>query len=208
MKLIKIISINLLLLFTISSKGQEIDPESIEEPYNLLNYGVKAGLSYASATKGVSNMAPDSRLGYYFGIIGEVPIINDLLSFQGEIIYSAQGFERIYKISEGEKTVKYNLDYLNIPILAKYYLVKGFSLEAGPQFGFLISDKISAPFSREENPIPEEIESFDLSITAGTSFQFDEGLFINIRYSHSLTDVIKEFEAKNTTFQLGLGYKF
>lgn len=196
------------MLFAISLKAQETEPEETEETFNTLSYGLKAGFSYATATKGTSSIAPDSRLGIHFGIVGEVPIIKNLLSVQGEILYSAQGFEKIYKIAEGEKIAKYNLDYINVPILAKYYLLKGFSLETGPQFGFLINNKISAPFSREENPIPDKIESFDLSIATGTSFKFDSGLFINIRYTHSFTDVIEQIEAKNTTFQLGLGYKF
>ena len=106
MKPIKIIIINLLLLFATSSKAQEIELESMEEPFNKLSYGVKTGFSYATATKGTSSIAPDSRLGIYFGIVGEVPLINELLSIQGEILYSAQGFEKIYKISEEEKIAK------------------------------------------------------------------------------------------------------
>mgnify|MGYP003575633054 CR=1 FL=1 len=208
MKPFKIITLNLILLLSISAKSQVIDPEDIENPYNTLSYGVKMGLSYATATKGTANVAPDSRLGFVVGIFGEVPIVNDLLSVQGEVLYSVQGFERLYKISGEEKNAKYNLDYINVPIFAKYYLVKGFSIEAGPQFGLLVNHRISTPFSREENPIPEKVEDFDLSIAVGTSFKFNSGLFVNIRYTHGFTDVIEEIEAKNTTFQLGLGYKF
>jgi len=208
MKPIKIIATNLLLFFVASMSAQEIDPEKIEDPFNKLSYGVKAGLNYATATKGTASTPPDSRLGLYAGIMGEIPIINELLSIQGEVLYSEQGFERIYKISGEELTAEYHINYINIPILAKYYLVKGFSIEGGPQFGFLISDKINTPFSREETPIPDKIKSFDLSIALGTSFEFDGGLFINMRYTHGFNNVIDEIDSKNTTFQIGLGYKF
>ncbi|WP_296151695.1 porin family protein [uncultured Flavobacterium sp.] len=208
MKPIRIIATNLLLLFAFSASAQVIEPEDIENPFNTLSYGVKAGINYATVTKGNSNISPDGKLGLYAGIFGEIPIVNDLLSIQGELLYSRQGFERRQKTSEAEYIAEYNFDYLNLPILAKYYIVKGFSLEAGPQFGFKIHDKIHAPFSTEEHPIPQEIDDFDISFAVGTSFQFDEGLFISIRYTHGLKDVIKETEAKNTAIQVGLGYKF
>jgi len=208
MKPIRIIATNLLLLFAFSVSAQVIEPEDIENPFNTLSYGVRAGINYATVTKGNATIYPDGKLGIYAGIFGEIPIVNDLLSIQGELLYSRQGFERRNKTSEAEYIAEYKFDYINLPILAKYYIVKGFSLEAGPQFGFKINDKIDAPFSTEEHPIPKEIESFDISLAAGTSFQFDEGLFISLRYTHGLKDVIKETEAKNTAIQVGLGYKF
>ncbi|RZJ55928.1 MAG: PorT family protein, partial [Flavobacterium sp.] len=33
------------------------------------------------------------------------------------------------------------LSYLNVPIMAKYYVIEKLSLEAGPQIGFLLSAK-------------------------------------------------------------------
>lgn len=208
MKPIKVIATNIILLLTFSVSAQVIEPEDIENPFNILSYGVKAGINYATVTKGNASIAPDGRLGIYAGIFGEVPIINDLLSIQGELFYSRQGFERTHKISGAEYTAEYRFDYINMPILAKYYIVKGFSLEGGPQFGYKINDKISAPFSTEEHPIPQETNDFDIGYAAGTSFEFNEGLLISIRYMHSLKDVIKETEAKNTVIQVGLGYKF
>ncbi len=208
MKPIRIIATNLLLLFAFSVSAQVIEPEDIENPFNTLSYGVRAGINYATVTKGDATIYPDGKLGIYAGIFGEIPIVNDLLSIQGELLYSRQGFERRHKTSEAEYIAEYKFDYINLPILAKYYIVKGFSLEAGPQLGFKINDKIDTPFSTEEHTIPQEIESFDISLAAGTSFQFDEGLFISLRYTHGLKDVIKETEAKNTAIQVGLGYKF
>jgi len=208
MKPLKLIATNLLLLLAISANAQITQPEDVGYPYNIFSYGAKAGLSYATATKGTANLAPDSRLGLYVGAFVEIPIVDELLSFQGELLYSAQGFERIYKIDGQEMTAEYHLDYINVPILAKYYLVRGFSLEAGPQFGFLINDKIKVPFPTEETPIPKEVSKYDFSVVAGTSFKFDSGLFISFRYTHGFSDAIKEIEAKNTTFQLGVGYEF
>jgi len=208
MKPLKIIAANLFLIASISGNAQITQPEDIDYPYNTLSYGVKGGFSYATATKGTASVAPDSRLGFYVGGYAEIPLVDELLSFQGELLYSAQGFERFYKVGDEDLTAEYHLDYINVPLLAKYYLVRGFSLEVGPQFGFLINDKISVPFPTEETPIPKETNKYDFSVVAGTSFKFDSGLFISFRYTHGFSDAIKEIKAKNTTFQLGLGYEF
>lgn len=208
MKPFKIIAINLLLLIAFSATAQEIEIDGEEYPFNTFSYGVKAGINYATVSKGNSSISPDGRLGLYAGIFAEIPITDDLLSIQGELFYSQEGFERRQETSNATFSADYNLDYINLPILAKYYIVRGFSVEAGPQFSLLLNNKIKTNFSTEERPIPKEINDFDLRLAAGTSFQFDEGIFINIRYVHGLTDVIKETNAKNSTIQVGLGYKF
>ena len=61
--------------------------------------------------------------------MAEIPIANRF-SFQPELLYSGQGSS-------------VNLNYLNIPLMAKYNLTKEFSLEAGPQIGFLLSANTS-----------------------------------------------------------------
>ena len=38
----------------------------------------------------------------------------------------------------------YDMDYLNIPIYAKYYVYDGFYLFAGPQFGFNVQSSVNA----------------------------------------------------------------
>ena len=54
------------------------------------------------------------------------------LRLQGDVLYSQQGAE--FDLG------KVDLDYVNVPIVFKYYLVKRLNLHVGPQFGFLVSD--------------------------------------------------------------------
>lgn len=208
MKPLKFIATNLFLLFAIFSHSQTIEVDGEEYPFNSLSYGVKAGINYATVSKGNAAISPDGRLGFYAGIFGELPLIDDLLSIQGELVYSQEGFERRQQTSAATFAANYNLDYLNLPILAKYYIVRGFSVEGGPQFSLLLNDEIKTNFSTAERPIPTEIKSFDLRFAAGTSFQFDEGIFINLRYVHGITTAIEETNARNSSIQVGLGYKF
>ncbi len=74
------------------------------------------------------------------GVVAEI-MVSDMFAVQPELIYSSQGsdYEESDEGFDFSGTVK--LDYLNIPVMAKYYVAEGFSVEAGPQVGFLLSAK-------------------------------------------------------------------
>ena len=59
----------------------------------------------------------------------------DKVGIQADLLYSQQGAE----FDAGE----FDLSYVNIPVVLKYYLVQGLNIQAGPQFGFVVDDKIS-----------------------------------------------------------------
>lgn len=166
--------------------------------------GIKGGLNYSTVTQGKFEEGPDPRTGFHLGLVGEIPLAK-IFAIQPEILYSRQGFE--YDNLLGDR-MQYKLDYINVPVLAKVYLFKGLSLEAGPQFGFKISEKVD--YKGENNAPPEEdnYNSFDTALAGGLSFNFPGGFFITGRYTQSLNEVIKDSDAKNKVFQAGVGFKF
>ncbi|MBF01699.1 MAG: hypothetical protein CMP76_00220 [Flavobacterium sp.] len=169
------------------------------------NFGIKGGLNYSTVTKGDFNEGADPRTSYYIGFFGEVPLIKKVLSLQPEIIYSRQGFENNYTTLLGENyTQEYRIDYINVPVLAKIHIGKVFSVEAGPQFGFKINEKIKSENSASIN---NDVNSFDTALAGGVSFNIDNFL-ISARYTYSLKEVIKNTDSKNSVFQLGVGFRF
>jgi len=210
MKPITIIFINALLLCSFSMTAQETNENEDKEPeiaFNTFGFSAKGGFNFATATKGAGENPPDARTSIYLGGAVEIPVVKNIFSAQAEVLYSRQGFERNYSYLGEEYQTLYKLDYINIPLLAKYYVLKGFSLEAGPQFSFLINDKIGNSLDDEERK-NEEINNFDMGLAAGITFQFNSGLFINGRYNHGFKEIFKDSEGKNMVIQFGLGYKF
>lgn len=193
----------------ITSSAQETKVPREEDSFNKLGFGIKGGMNYATVTKGKLDEAPDARTSFYVGAIAEIPIIDDSFSIQPEVLYSRQGFERNYSLLGEDYKAEYQIDYINVPVLAKLYIVKGFSVEAGPQFGFKINEKIDLDTANdEEGNNLDEINDFDMSLAAGITFKFDSGLFVNGRYNHSFNEIIKNLDAKNSVMQFGIGYKF
>ena len=123
------------------------------------------------------------------------------------VLYSMQGT----KWSEGDETLTYKIDYINIPILANYYVTKGLAIKAGLQPAFKASAKAKA--SAGSNSISGDLDgvsSFTLSIPFGLSYEYASFVF-DARYNLGVTKVFKENgdkTPKNSVFMFSVGYKF
>lgn len=174
-----------------------------------VKFGPKAGVNFAT----MSGVEHSKMLtGFYVGAVAEIKF-NDKFSVQPELMYSAQGVKQDFSETymgmtiSAKNTAKF--DYINIPILAKYYIVDGFSVEAGPQFGFLV--KAEDKSEGEKTDIKKYSKSFDFGIGAGVAYDLSNGFFANARYNFGLTDVVKDNSGKsvnNGVIQVGVGYKF
>lgn len=159
-----------------------------------LEFGVKGGATFAN----ISDVGDSSnKTGFLAGVfLGIKP--TDALVIQPEVIFSQQGAE--FDVD------RFDFSYVNVPIVVKYYLFRGLNLQAGPQFGFLVSDEIETPLTDFENPL--KAETFDVSAVAGVGFDFELGIRIDARYQMGFTDIIDGSEGKNSVFSLALGYNF
>ena len=159
-----------------------------------LNFGAKAGVNFASLS-GDDAEDLDSRTGFHLGLIGEV-MLTDRFAIQPEVLYSAQGAE-----IEDET---WKLDYISVPVMAKYFVTNGLSLEAGPQFSFNTTSEAEIDGETEEI----DAESMDIGLGLGLGYEFMQSIFVQARYNMGLSDVLEDVDAKNSVFQLSLGYKF
>ena len=176
-----------------------------------IQFGVKAGLNIASIN-GDNFQDLSSRTSFHVGGLLEFKIA-DKFSIQPEILYSAQGAK--FKASEEviETNVTWKLDYLNIPVMAKYYIADKFSLEAGPQVGFLVSSKADIEvnnISTEQDLNDDVIKSTDFGLNFGLGYKLDNGLNFGARYNLGLSNTsnVSSENIKNGVFQFSVGYNF
>ena len=118
--------------------------------------------------------------------------------------------------------VKFELSYINLPIVANIYLFKGFAIKGGVQFGFLVgsnfkmTEKIDNYKNSMDSDIKDKCNKFDISIPVGISYQVPTiPIYIDSRVLIGLSDIVKkeymgagEDNCKNQVFQLTVGYKF
>jgi len=177
---------------------------------NAQNFGVKAGLNLANLSGDEYLEEFDMRTSFHIGGVYEVEI-SDNFSFQPELMYSAQGAQ----MSEGSAKVVVKLDYINIPLMAKFYAADGFSIEAGPQVGFLIvaETKYEAEGESETDDIKDDSNTIDFGLNFGLGYKLESGLNFGARYNLGLTTIVKEEEdydetVKNGVIQISVGYFF
>lgn len=152
--------------------------------------GVRAGANMATITgKDVSGVKP--MTSFYAGVYKEFAVVPELFFIQPELQYSMQG----YKAND----TNYTIGYLQLPVMARVYMLKTISLEAGPQIGYKVNDNL------ENN---DNLNSFDASVAGGLGFNFPMGLSLSARYVHGLTNIFKETDAKHQVIQLGASFKF
>jgi hypothetical protein len=164
-----------------------------------VTFGAKAGLNFASMT-GDDAEGLDSRTSLHIGVTAEIEL-SDAFSVQPELLYSGQGYT-----ADGDVTGK--VDYINLPVMAKFYVGDGFSLEAGPQIGFLASAK--ADVDGESVDIKDLLNSTDFALNLGAGYKLDSGLNFGLRYSIGLTDVPDGDSNgfKHSVLQLSVGFNF
>ena len=182
-----------------------------------IRYGMKGGMNVATLTGDETDTK--SLIGLHIGGFMEYKV-NDKFAIQPELLFSMQGTRYEYSEFDGFDTYdvedKFKLNYLNIPIMAKYYATKKFNIEAGPQIGFLLSAKYeysdSVYGSGEEN-VKEFVKSVDFGLNLGVGFDFTDNIFAGARYSFGLSNIndlgdYDDFKSYNGVFSLSAGYKF
>ena len=187
----------------------------------------KAGFNVASLTgaevqTGSTTESASMKLGFVIGAEAEYGISQNF-SLAAGVLYSMQGCDfGEYKTfatvngqdyESGWSKNQNNYAYLNIPIVANYYLAPGFAIKAGIQPGFLLSakakiDGVGATPSVNEN-MKDACKTFDLSIPLGLSFEYEKAVF-DLRYNLGVTKVNKDGDDsnKNSVIQFTVGYKF
>jgi opacity protein-like surface antigen len=159
-----------------------------------VKFGAKAGVNFATLG-GDDSDDFDGRTSFHVGAVAQIGI-SEKFAIQPELIYSSQG------ASANDTDLK--MDYINIPVLAKIFVAEGFSVEVGPQIGFLMSAKA------EGEDLKELFKSTDFSGALGLGYKLETGLNFAARYNLGLGNII-DFDGgdvKNNVFQLSVGYMF
>lgn len=170
-----------------------------QRPVGGLTIKPMVGMTLTTITGGNADM----KVGLAAGAEVEY-VLAEKFALTGGLIYSMQGC----KYSEGGTTQTTSLDYINVPILANYYIIPGLAVKAGLQPGF----KVRGKWKTEANGQSTEGDfnggkSFDLSIPFGISYEFSD-FVIDGRYQLGLTDTSNGGSSKNSVFMISVGYKF
>ena len=167
----------------------------------------KVGVTLATISSDDSKF----KFGMAAGIEGQYQL-NNWFGLSAAVMYSQQGFKA------KDIDLKRNLEYINIPVMAKFYVTKGLSLNVGVQPGFMT--KAKAKGEGRNVDVKSNCNKVDFSIPMSVAYEFENGLTFEARYTTGLTNVGKDafdsshsswdkaYQNKNEVFMLTVGYKF
>jgi hypothetical protein len=175
--------------------------------------GVRVGLNLANLSgNDVSDLGDtDMRSGLVVGLFGVVPL-NENIAFQPEVLFSQQGA----KLEDGSDDATIKLDYLQVPLLARFRL--GMSPSApvhalfGPSFGFRTNAEVDVNGETidDNDEFEDQTESFDIGLVAGIGVNAGPAV-VDARYMWGLRNIDKTgdgSEVKNRVFSISVGFRF
>jgi hypothetical protein len=171
-----------------------------------IQLGAKAGVNFATVTDNEGYSAR-TLVNFNAGLYLKIPVVQSF-SVQPEVYYSGQGF----KGYDNGTSYSEHVNYLEIPVLAKFTTRSGFYLETGPQLGFLLSanDKEEG-VSTDAKPYYNSAD-FDWVFGAGFKIPMSP-VGIDFRYNAGITNIANasgygngygQPAVRNNVFQLGL----
>jgi len=193
-----------------------------------MDIGVKAGLNVTGLALSSDGKLPlnyHNRTGYHIGAYASIRLSK--LAIQPEIVYSRQGQNFT---TNNYSNLSSDLNYINIPVIAKYYVLGDIYVLAGPQMGFLVGSKGDLINGTNAGIIGYQLRqdlskytnSFDLSFAIGAGFDLPLGMNLSFRYNVGLSDINKNSgvttainpkpsfstaKTQNQAIQISIGYR-
>jgi hypothetical protein len=161
-----------------------------------LKLGIKAGPSFPSLNETDGNFDITNNTGWHAGGMLEIKL--PILGIQGDIIYSETSAD-VVDANNVKSTLKSTT--VDIPVVAKLYLLKIITIQAGPQFSFLTASKW------DDQDIKDNMNISNVRFVAGLGLNLGpvdiHGRFI-FPTKTEMADI--PGEVKNSNIQLSVGW--
>ena len=178
-------------------------------------FGPKIGVDYTHQWG--ENINDESALNYQVGAFMEYRF-SDKFSIAPEVVFATHARPKCewkdWLIEEPARdiTSTYQTNYINIPVMFKYYATKSLSIDLGPQFGFKVYDKYTDKWEVDGIKMKAKHDmyhrNFDFGIGLGATYNFNEKVFVQLRYTLGLVPLYKDGNVRNGNAQLSIGYRF
>ncbi|MBX2941627.1 MAG: PorT family protein [Cyclobacteriaceae bacterium] len=157
--------------------------------------GVKGGLNISNLY--VDNVNDEnSRIGFNAGFYGQI-LSTEFFAIQPELLYTTKGSENEY---DGfvNQNVKFNLNYLELPVLAVFKLGKVAEIHAGAYGSYLLGANVSYEgdiINGGEDLDRDNFKTYDYGLVGGFGLNFGD-VQIGTRYNYGLVKLAKTDNAK------------
>lgn len=198
-----------ILALTTSATAQVTDGET---PL----FGAKVGLNGSYLYTNNEDISDrEGKFGVAAGLFTKVPI-NDVISFQPELMFSMKGDE--YRYDQDESAVRVNMNYVELPVGLHFNLFNVVNLHAGGYAGYLVNSKFKivdddGSIARGTELDADDFNRWDYGWFAGAGLDFGN-MGVSFRFNRGLNSIYKDQaidlyrDAKNVNGTLALSFAF
>lgn len=165
--------------------------------------GFKGGLNLSNLY--VDDVSDENaRVGFHAGIFTQL-LSSEAFAIQPEINYSTKGTAVTY-VSGGTNSIsvdhdqRFNLAYLDIPVLAVFKLGRAAEIHAGPYWSYLLRAEIKNRNGNVNNEFTtidrDNFDDWDYGLVGGIGFNLGSAAQLGVRYNYGLNNIADSRGAK------------
>lgn len=159
--------------------------------------GIKGGLNFSSLY--VDDVDDENmRVGYNVGVFTQILAPSKVIGFQPELAYSTKGARDTYDIAGYDGEVKFNLNYIDLPLLMVIKMGDLAEIHVGGYASYLVGVNVSTDGDLGDDSDDldrDNFNTFDYGLAGGFAFNFDV-ISLGVRYNYGLQQIAKSDEAK------------
>lgn len=167
---------------------------SFSQEQNVTRVGFKGGVNFSNfRVDGIQDN--NIKAGLNLGLFFKLPV-SEAVAIQPELLYSSKGSKLEYDNPiQGDGEYRFNMNYLELPIMGVFSLGDRFNIQAGPYVSYLTSANIKnmdedLSIQGVADLNEDSFKRFDYGLAAGIGYDFN-GFIIGARYTYGLNEVGK-----------------
>lgn len=174
----------------------ESSPRDDIKAFNSSRAGIKGGVNLSNfITEEVNDK--NVRTGFHVGVYGQL-FATEGFAVQPELNYSTKGNKVTTHFGVIDQETKFNLNYLDVPVLAVFKLGKVVEIHAGPYWAYLVGANIDTDGDLEDDFRQldrDNFDNWDYGLVGGIGLNFDN-VQIGARYNYGLNEIARSEGAK------------
>ncbi|HEY4065035.1 MAG TPA: porin family protein [Puia sp.] len=189
---LSVLFMGIVLLASTAAYAQE--QQTSTESGLKAKFGIKGGLNLTSLY--VDNVSSEHmKAGFDAGVYAKLPVTKGF-SIQPELLYTVKGAKDTYSnFIQGDGEYRFNLGYMELPVLAVINLAPNFNLHLGGYAAYLVSANVKdvnndGSIDGATDLNTDNFKRWDFGLIGGLGFDI-QNFTIGARYNYGLSQIGK-----------------
>ena len=163
------------------------------------SFGLKGGVAVTNFIGSDANdLDAESRTGFFLGAFTKLGEGN--IEWMPEVLFHQKGSNITYS----NIVTKRVMNYIDIGVNGLFHINDELALAIGPYLGYVVSGTEAGKSITDW----DGVNRLDIGSNLGAIYNINDLLHLDVRYGIGFTDIEEGKSARNSSFQIGVGYVF